>query len=133
VDVIGDVVSRVAVAGEQFEARVAKEAPDELEGAEAVALAAVGAEVVRGRSIAVVELAKSIVSVKSPVGGTVVAVNPRLGERPELVHLDPYGEGWLATLRLADFATDAAALVHGAAVRDAMTRHARLHRIEGAS
>jgi glycine cleavage system H protein len=51
----------------------------------------VGSEVARGRSIAVVELAKSIVSVKSPVGGTVVAVNPRLGERPELVHLDPYG------------------------------------------
>lgn len=94
----------------------------------------VGQVVEQGRSLAVVELAKSIVSVKSPVSGTVVAVNARLESAPELVHTDPYGEGWLARVTLTDFARDRAALVHGeAAVREAMAHHAWLHRLDEGS
>ena len=93
---------------------------------------AVGSEVEQGRAVAVVELAKSIVSVKSPVRGTVVEVNVALEERPELVHRDPYGEGWLARLRLSDFDTDRAALVQGDAVPAAMEAYARLNLIEDA-
>lgn len=88
----------------------------------------VGFDAEQGRSIGVVELAKSIVSVKSPVCGTVAAVNPRLVATPELVHLDPYGEGWLAQVRLSDFEQDRAALVHGEQVLPAMQHHAWLHR-----
>lgn len=91
---------------------------------------AVGSEVSQGRSVAVVELAKSIVSVRSPVSGTVVEVNARLADEPELVHLDPYGAGWIARIRLADFAADAPALVHGDAVAAAMERHAALHNLD---
>lgn len=89
----------------------------------------VGSEVMQGRSIAVVELAKSIVSVKSPVGGTVVAINRELAANPELVHRDPYGEGWLARVHVADFAGDCARLLHGEPVAAAMTREAWLSRI----
>jgi glycine cleavage system H protein len=90
----------------------------------------VGAVVAQGASVAVVELAKAIVSVKSPVGGTVVEVNARLGAAPDLVHRDPYGEGWLARLTLSGFDADRAALVHGEAeVRPAMERQAWLHRV----
>jgi glycine cleavage system H protein len=90
----------------------------------------VGAVVVQGSSVGVVELAKSIVSVKSPVSGTVVTVNARLGEAPELVHRDPYGEGWLARLALSDFEADRGRLVHGeAAVRPAMEHHAWLNQV----
>jgi glycine cleavage system H protein len=88
----------------------------------------VGAAVTQGSSVGVVELAKSIVSVKSPVSGEVVAINTRLGDVPELVHRDPYGEGWLARLALSDFEADRAALLHGeAAVRPAMEHHAWLN------
>lgn len=90
----------------------------------------VGSAVEQGRSIAVVELAKSIVSVKSPLSGTVVAVNPRLSSQPELVHQDPYGEGWLAQLRVTDFDAERRALLHGEAVAPAMQHHAWLHRVE---
>jgi glycine cleavage system H protein len=90
----------------------------------------VGSEVEFGRSIGVVELAKSIVSVKSPVGGVVVEVNAALEERPELVHRDPYGAGWLARVRVADAAVDQARLVHGDGVAAAMAHHAWLHRSE---
>ncbi len=88
----------------------------------------VGVAVEQGRSVAVVELAKSIVSVKSPVTGTVVAVNEALAERPGLVHQDPYGQGWLARLRPVDFDADRAALLHGDAVAPAMAHYAWLHR-----
>lgn len=89
---------------------------------------AVGTPVEQGRSIAVVELAKSIVSVKCPVSGEVVEINARLAATPELVHLDPYGEGWIARLRPADWARDAVGLVHGEAVAAAMEHYAWLNR-----
>jgi glycine cleavage system H protein len=90
----------------------------------------VGSEVEQGRSIAVVELSKSIVSVKSPVRGVVVEVNPLLEEQPELVHRAPYGEGWLARVRLSDLEADLAALLHGDAVGPAMAHHAWLQRAD---
>lgn len=89
-----------------------------------------GSVVEQGGSIAVVELAKSIVSVKSPLSGAVRAVNPRLSSAPELVHLDPYGEGWLAQLQPMSLDADRCRLVQGEAVLSAMRRHAWLHRLE---
>jgi glycine cleavage system H protein len=90
---------------------------------------AVGTPVERGRAIAVVELAKSIVSVTCPVAGEVVETNLRLAEEPELVHRDPYGEGWIARLRLSTGTVVGAGLLHGAAVAPAMERHAWLNRV----
>ncbi|MEQ1683988.1 MAG: glycine cleavage system protein H [Burkholderiaceae bacterium] len=84
----------------------------------------VGSEIEQGRAVAVVELAKAIVSVKSAVAGTVLALNPRLESQPELVHTDPYGEGWIACLSLRDFEADRPRLVQGGEVLEAMRRHA---------
>jgi glycine cleavage system H protein len=83
-----------------------------------------GQVVAAGRSLAVVELAKAIVAVKSPVAGEVLEVNEALSARPELVHVDPYGRGWLARLRPTDWPGDSATLVHGDALPDALRRHA---------
>ncbi len=91
-----------------------------------------GSVIEQGRSIAVVELAKSIVSVKSPVRGTVAAINAALEKTPELVHRDPYGQGWLARVQLADFEADRAALLQGEPVAAAMERHAWLSRMDDA-
>jgi glycine cleavage system H protein len=89
-----------------------------------------GSVVEQGRSVAVVELAKSIVSVKSPVSGTVAAINAALEKSPELVHRDPYGEGWLARVQLFDFEADRAVLLHGEPVAAAMAHHAWLSRMD---
>ena len=86
-----------------------------------------GAVVEQGRAVAVVELAKSVVSVKSPVSGRVVEANVQLVAQPELVHQDPYGAGWLARVQVVDWAGDRAALLHGTEAADAMARHAWLH------
>jgi glycine cleavage system H protein len=88
----------------------------------------VGSEVERARSVAVVELAKSIVSVRSPLAGRVRAVNESLEHAPQQVHRDPYGSGWIARLQPADWARDRALLLHGPSVAAAMLEHARLHR-----
>jgi glycine cleavage system H protein len=84
----------------------------------------VGAVIEQGRAVAVVELAKAIVSVKSAVSGKVVEVNPRLEVTPELVHRDPYRQGWLARLMPSDLQRDRARLVEGDAMRAAMAAHA---------
>jgi glycine cleavage system H protein len=86
-----------------------------------------GAVVEQGRAVAVVELAKSVVSVKSPVTGRVVQANARLATEPELVHRDPYGAGWLARVQVVDWVADSAALVPGMQAAEAMARHAWLH------
>jgi glycine cleavage system H protein len=88
----------------------------------------VGTAVEQGRAIAVVELAKAIVSVKCAVSGTVLAVNPRLDNAPQLVHTDPYGEGWIARLSLNDFERDRAQLAQGEGVLALMARHAEAFR-----
>ena len=44
------------------------------------------------------------------------------------MHTDPYGEGWIAELRLADWAGDRSALLAAADAREAMRHHAWLHR-----
>lgn len=89
-----------------------------------------GTAVEQGKSVAVVELAKSIVSVKSPLSGVVLETNPLLPSAPETVHTDPYGAGWIARLGITPSESGCNALVHGAAVMAAMAEHARLFRIE---
>ncbi|MGE0797662.1 MAG: glycine cleavage system protein H [Lautropia sp.] len=85
----------------------------------------VGTVVAAGRSVAVVELAKAIVSVRSPVGGTIVEINPQVSAVPDLINRAPYGDGWLARLRLDDFAADRETLVHGDGVAAAMQAFAQ--------
>ncbi len=62
----------------------------------------VGATFVAGDVCAVVESVKAASDVYSPAGGDVVAVNENLGEDPELISNDPYGNGWLFELAPAD-------------------------------
>lgn len=91
----------------------------------------VGSLIQQGGSMAIVELAKSIVSVKSPASGCVVAINPVLEEKPEVVHRDPYGAGWLLQLELRHWPDDSTCLLHQPdAVQAAMQHHAWLHRHE---
>lgn len=89
-----------------------------------------GTQIAQGAGVAVVELAKAIVSVKTPVAGTLVELNPRLEQRPGLVHADPYGAGWIARLQLAHWDADRAQLVHGEAVAAAMAAYAQAMGLE---
>jgi glycine cleavage system H protein len=61
-----------------------------------------GVEVVAGASAAEIESTKSVSDVYVPVSGVVTAVNEALVGAPELVNQDPYGEGWIVEITLAD-------------------------------
>jgi glycine cleavage system H protein len=49
-----------------------------------------------------VESTKSVSDIYAPLAGTVSATNQALDSAPELVNSDPYGEGWMFEVRLAD-------------------------------
>jgi glycine cleavage system H protein len=49
-----------------------------------------------------VESTKSVSDVYAPVTGVVSARNEALDSTPELVNTDPYGEGWMFEVRIAD-------------------------------
>ena len=61
-----------------------------------------GAQVAKDRSYGEVESVKAVSDVIAPLSGEVLEVNPRVLEAPETVNDDPYGEGWLVRIRLAD-------------------------------
>lgn len=65
-----------------------------------VELPEIGKEITVGDTLAVIESVKSAADVYSPVSGKVVEVNEELGDHPELINEDPYGDGWIAVLEL---------------------------------
>ncbi|MGB6165261.1 MAG: glycine cleavage system protein GcvH [Pseudonocardiaceae bacterium] len=67
-----------------------------------VELPGVGGSVTLGDSFGVVESTKSASDVLAPVAGEVVARNDALEDSPELVNVDPYGEGWMIEIKPAD-------------------------------
>jgi glycine cleavage system H protein len=63
-----------------------------------------GLEVVANSSIAEIESTKSVSEVYAPVSGRITEGNAALDTTPELVNSDPYGEGWIFAVELADAA-----------------------------
>ncbi len=61
-----------------------------------------GAQLTAGQSCGEVESTKSVSEIYAPVSGTVVERNAALDSAPELVNSDPYGQGWMFTMRPAD-------------------------------
>ncbi|MFC6864646.1 glycine cleavage system protein GcvH [Halomicroarcula sp. GCM10025817] len=92
-------------------------AQDELGDVVFVELPAVGDELATGDDFGVVESIKAVSDIYTPVAGTVTAVNERLRDEPELVNEDPFGEGWLLEIELADEA-ELEDLLSPAAYRD---------------
>ena len=70
-----------------------------------VDLPEVGAAVQAATPFGEVESTKSVSDVYSPVTGTIVERNPLIEERPELVNEQPYEDGWLIVVSVADGAS----------------------------
>jgi glycine cleavage system H protein len=62
----------------------------------------VGDTVAKDASYAEVESVKAVSDVIAPASGEIVEVNDALKKDPERINTDPYGEGWLVRVRLAD-------------------------------
>jgi glycine cleavage system H protein len=75
---------------------------------------AVGTQVSKDSPYTEVESVKAVSDVISPMSGEIVAVNEMLADKPETINEDPYGDGWLVKIKLAD-ASEQEALLDAAA------------------
>lgn len=70
-----------------------------------VELPEVGAAAKVGDSISEIESTKSVSDIYAPVEGSVVEVNGDLADEPERLNKDPYGDGWICVIELAEGAS----------------------------
>jgi glycine cleavage system H protein len=81
-----------------------------------VELPAVGVKLVQGKSFGTIEAVKAVSDLYAPVAGEVVELNKTVQDTPEIVNKDPYGEGWMVKIKIADKA-DLNALLDAAAYK----------------
>jgi len=62
-----------------------------------------GSKVARGEVFAEISQGGKRLTIVSPVTGTVTCLNPALNEDPSLLNNDPYGKGWVCSIRPADW------------------------------
>ncbi len=63
-----------------------------------------GEELAKEEVFGTIEAVKTVSDMFMPIGGEVLEVNAKLEESPEVVNKDPYGDGWLIKIKLADMA-----------------------------
>ncbi len=77
-----------------------------------------GKDIAKDKSCATVESGKWVGPVKTPVTGSVVAVNDAVTSKPGLINKDPYGEGWIVKMKPTDWDGESKSLkVGGDAVK----------------
>lgn len=103
--------------GEAIRVGITAYAQDALGDVVYVSAPAVGSSVTAGEACGEVESTKSVSDLYSPLSGTITAVNEALDSAPELVNTDPYGDGWIFELAVAD-ASALEALMDAAAYRE---------------
>ena len=92
----------VAVEGNRARVGITDYAQDALGDVVYVQLPEAGAAVAAMAACSEVESTKSVSEVYAPIGGTIALVNEALGEMPELLNQDPYGDGWMFVIEMSD-------------------------------
>lgn len=64
----------------------------------------IGKQLGAGSVFGTVEAVKTVSDLYLPVSGTVEELNPALANAPELVNNDPYGQGWMVKIKIANAA-----------------------------
>jgi glycine cleavage system H protein len=82
---------------------------------------AVGTQIQKDAAYAEVESVKAVSDVIAPLTGEIIEANEALAEAPEKVNEDPYGDGWLVKIRLAE-PSEAESLMDAAAYRQHIGR-----------
>jgi glycine cleavage system H protein len=67
-----------------------------------IELPKVGAQVSAQQPFCEVESVKAVSDVYAPVSGEVLEVNKKLPDNLEVLSTDPYGDGWIAKIRISD-------------------------------
>ena len=88
--------------GEEATVGITAYAADQLGDIVFVELPDAGRELDQARPFGVVESVKAVSDLFAPISGEVVAINTALAAGPELVNSDPYGDGWMIKVKVAD-------------------------------
>jgi glycine cleavage system H protein len=56
----------------------------------------------KGDTFGTIEAVKTVSDMFMPIGGTVIEVNEALEDTPEVINSDPYGDGWIIKIKIAD-------------------------------
>ncbi len=67
-----------------------------------VEIPAVGTKIEKGKSFGTIEAVKAVSDLFAPVAGEIVDVNAEVKDHPEIVNKDPYGNGWMVKISIAD-------------------------------
>ena len=92
----------VKVEGERVRVGITVYAQDALGDVVYVQVPAAGAVVKAGESFSEIESTKSVSDIYAPVSGSIIEVNADLADAPQRINEDPYGEGWLCVIEMAD-------------------------------
>jgi len=92
----------VRVDGDEATVGITQYAADQLGDIVFVELPDTGRSLAQSATFGVVESVKAVSDLYAPVTGEVTAANDALAGEPELVNSDPYGDGWICEIELAD-------------------------------
>jgi glycine cleavage system H protein len=106
----------IRVEGNRARVGITDFAQDALGDVVFVDLPEVGTSADAGSSVSEVESTKSVSDIYAPVSGTIAEVNAELGDAPERLNEDPYGDGWIFVIELND-ASELDALLDAAGYR----------------
>ena len=88
-----------------------------------VEITALGKTIKRDEPLGTIEAVKAVSDLYSPVSGQVIAANELLKDAPANVNKDPYGEGWMAKMKVSD-PTELAGLLDATAYAELAGRSA---------
>lgn len=107
----------VRVEGDVWRVGITEFAQEALGEVTMVQVASSDATILAGDEMGEIEAFKAMTDLYMPVDAAVVDHNPALAEMPTAVNNDPYGDGWLCTVR-PDAATDLENLLDASAYRE---------------
>lgn len=67
-----------------------------------VELPKVGTKLIQGKSFGTIEAVKAVSDLFAPAAGEVVELNDTIKDTPEVINKDPYGEGWMVKMKIAN-------------------------------
>ena len=59
-------------------------------------------ELAEGDTFGTIEAVKTVSDLFMPIGGTVLELNEILEDTPDVINKDPYGDGWIIKIKIAD-------------------------------
>lgn len=92
----------VRVSGKKATIGITDYAQDALGDIVYIDLPEIDSTVEANTEMAEIESTKATSAVIAPVSGTIIEVNEKLEDSPEIINEDPYGKGWIAVIEMDD-------------------------------